>query len=123
MLNWFGFITIIGRESESSFLLYELNESVVPSGNIHTLTEEDFNEFPQLASAVRDKNRNPFRRIEQFSANGMTYYIIRLTMDEMYTFKGHFWSNYDGLYTGPESLYRFFEYKGKYYKYSFPVIH
>jgi len=121
-----GLNALLGRESESSVLVYELNQSIVPRGIIHSLTEEDFIAFPQLASIIRDKNNGFFRLYNKYPVyyEGNTpLYSVPLTMEEKYAFQGRFWSNDSGLYTGPDSLYRFFEYKGKYYKYTYPVIH
>lgn len=112
---WNGFMTLIGQgESYSTLRLYEFNESVLPQGNRISLIDEDFKEFPQLASIVRDKNQKPTRIFE----DGTRFYMIPLTEDEMYEFNRRYWSNYSGFENR-----RLFEYKGKYYEYDYPQIH
>jgi hypothetical protein len=59
LLVWSGYFSFIGGESFSSLSLYESNESFIPQEHTISLTEEDFNEFPQLASIIRDKNSKP----------------------------------------------------------------
>jgi hypothetical protein len=113
LLNWFGIITIIGKESFSTLHLYELNESVVPQGNRISLAEGDFKEFPMLASIIRDKKQNPTRIFN----DGTRFYMIPFTVNEMDTFNARYWKNSSG------ENRRIFEYNGKYYEYDFPEIH
>ena len=114
LLNWFGFITIIGEESFSTLHLYESNESFIPQGHTISLTEEDFKEFPQLASIIRDKNTNP----TVIYKNGIRSYHISFSSDEYSRFISRYWSNWSR-----SEDRRIFEYKGKYYEYDFPEIH
>jgi hypothetical protein len=114
ILNWNGFMTLIGSgESESTLRVYELNGSNVPQGIIISLTEEDFKEFPQLASTIRDKNQKPTRIFD----DGTRFYMIPFTYIERHRFIGRFRSNFNGYENS-----RFFEYKGKYYSYDYPQI-
>jgi len=101
-----GISSSFGKESFSTVHMYEFNESVIPQGNSISLTEDDFKEFPQLASIIRDKNQKSTHS-----------YTILLTSDEYYKFIGRYWSNSSG------ENQRFFEYKGNYYGYDNPQIH
>jgi hypothetical protein len=105
--------TIIGKESFSTLHLYELNGSAVPQGNRISLTKEDFEEFPQLASIIQDKNKNPTRIFD----DGKRFYLIPLTSIEMNRFNSRYWLNSSG------EDRRFFEDMGKYYEYNTHEIH
>ena len=113
LLNWFGVITIIGKESFSTLHLDESNESAVPQGNTISLTDEDFKEFPQLASIIRDKKTNP----TVIYKNVIRSYHIAFSSKEYSLFIARYWSNWSG------EDRRIFEYNGKYYEYDFPEIH
>jgi hypothetical protein len=120
LLNWFGFITIIGKESFSTLRLYELNESVIPQGHTISLTEEDFKEFPQLGSIIRDKNSKP----TVISKMGIRSYEIPFSSEEYDRFIARYWSNVSRSEVDrPFPHNRIFEYKGKYYEYDLPQIH
>jgi len=114
LLNWFGVITIIGKESFSTLHLYESNESVIPQGHTITLTEDDFKDFPQLASIIRDKKTNP----TVIYKNGIRAYHIPFSSKEYSLFLSRYWSNSSG-----SEDRRIFEYKGKYFEYDLPEIH
>jgi hypothetical protein len=120
LLYWFGFITLIGGGSFSTLRLYELNESVVTQGNSISLTEEDFKEFPQLASIIRDKNTKP----TLIDKNGIRYYEVNFSSNEFNRFIARYWSNVSAYEIDrPTPPRRIFEYKGKYYEYDEPQIH
>jgi hypothetical protein len=108
IFNWNGIMTLIGRgEPHSTLFLYELNESIVPQGNIISLSEPDFGAFPKLAPVIRDRDQKP----DAISDNGRRLYIIPLKSEEYYKF--------NKLYLAPG----FFEYKGKYYFFNPPALH
>ena len=113
LLNFSSIFSLFGGDSFSTLRLYELNGSFIPQGIRFSLTDDDFTEFPQLASIIRDKRQNPMRTFE----DGTRFYMIPLTESEMYKFNGCFWLNS----TGEDK--RIFEYKGKYYEFDFPQIH
>jgi len=113
LLNLSSIFSLFGGESFSTVGLYELNESVIPQGTSFSLTEDDFKEFPQLASIVRDKRQNPMQTFD----DGKRFYIIPLTEDEMYKFNNRYWVNRSG------EMRRIFEYSGKYFEFTIPVIH
>ena len=120
LLNWFGVITILGKESFSTLTLYESNESFVPQGNTISLTEEDFKEFPQLASIIRDKTTKP----TVISMEGIRSYDIPFTSDEYSLFLARYWSNVNRSEVDkPFPHNRIFEYNGKYYEFELPAIH
>jgi hypothetical protein len=120
VLNWFGIITIIGKESFSTLYLYESNESVVPQGYTFSLTEEDFKEFPQLASVIRDKTAKP----TAIYKSGIRLYYIPLSSKEYGLFLARYWSNVSRSETDkPFPHNRIFEYDGKYYEFEIPDIH
>jgi hypothetical protein len=102
LINFGG---LIFGESDSTLYLWELNESNIPNGNIISLTDENFNELPKLASVIRDKKQKP----EQILETGNRLYTISLTMEERY------------IYGGLAGSY--LEYEGKYYFYDTPSIH
>jgi hypothetical protein len=112
LLNWYGFITLFGKESFSTVHLSELNDSVVPQGKSISLTEEDFKQFPQLASIIRDKNQNAAHS-----------YTILFTADEYNWFVSRYWSNISEEDKSQFPPRRIFEYEGKYYIYDYPQIH
>lgn len=114
LLVWSGYFSFIGGESFSSLSLYESNESLIPQGYTIALTEEDFKEFPQLASIIRDKNTKP----TVIYKNGIRFYHISFTSDEYSRFISHYWSNWSR-----SEDRRIFEYKGEYYEYGYPAIH
>jgi hypothetical protein len=108
-----GLNAFIGKEYPYSMVLYEMNGSFVPQGNIVHLTEVDFNSFPKLASVIRDKNQKP-----TILNDGRRFYSIGLTNDEYSWFVTHY------LPTKPnDNNGRFFEYLGIYYNYDVPVMH
>ncbi len=103
----------VGWGTNSQIDIIEMNESVVPLGNIIHLTEEDFKKFPKLAPVIRDKTQ----RIRGVSNDGKRIiYTVFLTDDERVQFTSlYFPSN-------PDNLNRYFEYNGKYYGYDTPTI-
>jgi len=103
----------MGGESFSTLHLYELNGSYIPEGTRFSLTEEDFKEFPQLASVIRDKKQNP----QKIFPDGTRSYSFPLTESEMYKFNDRYWINSIG------ENRRIFEYHGKYYEFTYPEIH
>ena len=113
LLNSSSIFSLFTGESFSTLRLYELNGSYIPQGIHFSLTEEDFKEFPQLASIIRDKNQNPIQTFD----DGTRFYMIPLTVDERDRFKARYWLNS----TGEDR--RIFEYKGKYYEFTLPEIH
>ena len=110
---WSGHFSFIGGESFSTLGLIELNGSYIPQGTRFSLSDDDFKEFPQLASIIRDTRQNP----TQTYKDGTRIYLIPLTESEMYRFNGRYWLNNSG------EDRRIFEYKGKYYEFTFPAIH
>jgi len=113
LLNLSSIFSLFTGESFSTLGLIELNGSYIPQGTHFSLTEEDFKEFPQLASIIRDTRQNP----TQTYKDGRRIYLIPLTESEMYRFNGRYWLNNSG------EDRRIFEYKGKYYEFTFPAIH
>jgi len=113
LMIWSGYFSLIGGESFSTLHLYELNGSYIPEGTRFSLTEEDFKEFPQLASVIRDKKQNP----QKIFPDGTRSYSFPLTESEMYKFNDRYWINSIGEDT------RIFEYKGKFYEFTLPEIH
>jgi hypothetical protein len=106
-------LSVFLGESFSTLGLYELNGSYIPQGTSFSLTDDDFKEFPQLASIIRDNKQKPV----QSRDDGTRVYLIPLTQSEMDRFNNRYWLNS----TGEDR--RIFEYHGKYYEYTFPVIH
>jgi hypothetical protein len=103
----------VGWGTTSRLYMGEINESIVPQGNIVHLTEEDFKKFPKVAPVIRDKTQ----RIRGVSNNGtLISYTVFLTDNES--------SQFSSLYfpPNPDNLERFFEYNGKYYYYDVPTI-
>jgi hypothetical protein len=120
LLNWSGVITIIGKESFSTLYLVESNESVVPQGYTFSLTEDDFKEFPQLASIIRDKTTKP----TYIYKNGIRSYHVQLSSEEYSRFLSRYWSNVSRSEVDkPFPHNRIFEYTGKYYEFEIPGIH
>ncbi len=78
-------------------------------GNITHLTENDFKEFPQLASVIRDNAQNNL----YVTPDGTKVYTIRFTEQEADKFKA--------LYCSDKSS-GFFEYNGKYFTYTDPLF-
>jgi hypothetical protein len=113
LLNSSSIFSLFTGESFSTLGLIELNGSYIPQGTRFSLTDDDFKEFPQLASIIRDTRQNP----TQTYKDGRRIYLIPLTESEMYRFNGRYWLNSTGEDT------RLFEYKGKYYEFTFPAIH
>jgi hypothetical protein len=113
LLNLSSIFSLFGGESFSTLRLYELNGSFVPQETRFSLTKEDFKEFPQLASIIRDKNQNPMRTFN----DGTRFYMVPLTANEMDSFNNRYWQNSTG------ENRRIFEYNGKYYEYDVPQIH
>jgi hypothetical protein len=113
LLNLSSIFSLFGGESFSTLGLIELNGSYIPQGTSFSLTDDDFKEFPQLASIIRDTRQNP----TQTYKDGTRIYLIPLTESEMYRFNGRYWLNNSG------EDRRIFEYKGKYYEFTFPAIH
>jgi len=110
---WSGHFSFIGGESFSTLGLIELNGSYIPQGTRFSLSDDDFKEFTQLESIIRDTRQNP----TQTYKDGTRIYLIPLTESEMYRFNGRYWLNNSG------EDRRIFEYKGKYYEFTFPAIH
>lgn len=106
-------LSVFLGESFSTLGLYELNGSYIPQGTRFTLTDDDFKEFPQLASIIRDNKQKPV----QSRDDGTRVYLIPLTQSEMDGFNNRYWLNSNG------EDRRIFEYNGKYYEFTFPVIH
>jgi hypothetical protein len=113
LLNLSSISSLFAGESFSTLRLYELNGSFIPQGTRFSLTEEDFKEFPQLASIIRDKNQKP---METFN-DGTRFYMVSLTSNEMERFNSRYWLNRTG------EMRRIFEYNGKYFEYDVPQIH
>ena len=105
--------SLFAGESFSTLGLIELNGSYIPQGTPFSLSDDDFKEFPQLASIIRDTRQNP----TQTYKDETRIYLIPLTESEMYRFNGRYWLNNSG------EDRRIFEYKGKYYEFTFPAIH
>jgi hypothetical protein len=119
LLNWFGVITIIGKESFSTLSLYESNEGFIPQGHTITLTEEDFKEFPQLASIIRDKTTKP----TVINKKGVRSYDVPFSSNEYSRFISRYWSNSSRSDDKSWPPRRIFEYNENYYEYDYPVIH
>ncbi len=113
LMIWSGYFSFMGGESFSTLHLYELNGSYIPEGTRFSLTEEDFKEFPQLASVIRDKKQNP----QKIFPDGTQSYSFPLTESEMNKFNDRYWINSIG------ENRRIFEYHGKYYEFTYPEIH
>lgn len=113
LLNSSSIFSLFTGESFSTLRLYEQNGSYIPQGIHFSLTEEDFKEFPQLASIIRDKNQNPIQTFD----DGTRFYMVPLTSDEMARFNSRYWLNRSG------ELRRIFEYKSKYFEFDVPQIH
>jgi len=103
----------VGWGTNSQIDIIEINESVVPQGNIVHLNEEDFKKFPKLAPVIRDKTQ----RIRGVSNDGKRItYTIFLTDEERVEITSLYFP------PNPDNLERFFEYNGKYFAYDFPII-
>jgi hypothetical protein len=113
LLNLSSIFSVFAGESFSTVGLIELNGSYIPQGTRFTLTDDDFKEFPQLTSIIRDTRQNP----TQTYKDGTRIYLIPLTESEMDRFNGRYWLNNSG------EDRRIFECHGKYYEFTFPAIH
>jgi hypothetical protein len=103
----------VGWGTNSQIDIIEMNESVVPHGNIIHLNDDDFKKFPKLAPVIRDKTQ----RIRGVSNDGKRIiYTVFLTDDERVQFTSLYFP------PNPDNLHRFFEYNGKYYGYDIPAI-
>lgn len=106
-------LTVFLGESFSTLGLYELNRSYIPQGTSFSLTDDDFKDFPQLASIIRDNKQKPV----QSRNDGTRVYLIPMTQSEMSKFNNHYWLN------STNEDRRIFKYNGKYYEFTFPAIH
>jgi hypothetical protein len=113
LLIWSGYFSFVFGDSFSTLHLYELNGSYIPEGTRFSLTEQDFKEFPQLRSAIREKNQKP----QKIFPDGTRSYSFPLTESEMYRFNDRYWRNISG------EDRRIFEYNGKNYEFTFPEMH
>lgn len=113
LLNWSSLFSLFSGNTFSTLHLYELNGSYVPQGTRFSLNEDDFKEFPQLASLIRDKKQNP----QKIFPDGTRSYSVSLTESAMNRFNDRYWLNSMG------EDRRIFEYNGKFYEFTFPEIH
>ncbi len=109
------FLVIFGPEIFDSptptVSVTKINESGIPNGKIISLTDKDFEDFPQLAPVIRDNTKHgvPY-------ANGTRInYIVKLSWNERERFLS---SKFSALWinqtTGKNEVY--YEYNGKYYE-------
>jgi hypothetical protein len=112
LLNLSSIFSLFRGESFSTLGLIELNGSYIPQGTRFSLANDDFKEFPQLASIIRDNNQKPV----EISDDGTRFYVVPLTVEERDRFNGRYWLNNSG------EDRRIFEYNGKYYEYTYPAI-
>ena len=106
LLICFVFINMIGNVPSEIIFIYELNGSVVPQGNIISLTENDFKVFPKLAPVIRDLTEKP----------------VETTNDGRLLYKIHLYDNERSAFIPLYGSSGFFEYKGKYYHYYLVLI-
>jgi hypothetical protein len=101
LLNWFGFIAFIAKDPDSTLYLWELNESVVPQGNIFHLSDEDFKVSSKLAPVIRDNTQK----------------AVEIMDDGRLLYKTYFYNNERESFILRYGSSGFFEYNGKYYSY------
>jgi len=119
LLVWSGYFSFIGGESISTMSLYESNESFIPQRHTITLTEENFKEFPQLASIIRDKTTKP----TVINSKGVRSYDVPFSSNGYSRFISRYWSDSSGYDNKSWPPRKISEYNGKYYEYGYPVIH
>ena len=103
------FLTPIFNPDRPGMTITKINESIIPDGPIVHMVDEDFNEYPSLAPAIRDNSQQGYSRENGTRIN---YYI------------GLSWPEYNRIigskfFKNPDIL---IEYKGDYYLFTLPWI-